>query len=854
MSKRLCTLIGIYVMVLAVSHLVRCQGPQEGKERPNAVSVEVREWKRDTPTTRTVQLSYQDFQPANVASAPIVVLLHGSPVAAVSLEGLAHQLAGTHRLILPDLPGFGGSTLRIADYSARTYAHNTLELLDHLQVESAHVFAYSMGGAVAMQMADLAPNRVDSLILCASIGVQELELLGDYTLNHAVHGLQLAILTTLQEGLPHFGWMDRFPLNRYYARNFFDLDQRPLRTLLNEVSQPTLIIHGEKDFLVPHAAAVEHERLVPQSQLVSLPQGDHITVIRRPETIAPLVADFVNSAESDMGLTRAEATPDRVQRAGEPFDQLRSMSISWQNVILLMVLLALATFVTEDLTCIMAGLMVSRGALPFLPATVGCLLGIFIGDMLLYAAGRFLGTPALKRVPFKWMLSEDQVQASQAFFRRQGPALIFGTRFVPGTRLPTYFVSGMFKAPFLAFAGWFLLAAAIWTPALVGLSMWLGGPMLAWFERFERYALLGFIGVVLALVTLLKLVVPMFSHRGRRLLVSTWRRRSRWEFWPMWLFYPPVVAYVLWLGIKHRSLTLFTASNPAIPQGGVVLESKSAILDGFGEAPEIAPYQVLGEEDKMASLEAFMREARLTYPIVLKPDVGERGSGVGIASDRDSAVAYLSGVHGTIIAQEFIPGREYGVFYVRRPSQACGEVISITDKRLITVTGDGTKTLERLILDDERAVCMAPFFLKQLAARLSDIPAVGEVVALTNVGTHCRGALFLDGAGYKTAALEAAIDRLSHQHAGFFFGRYDLRVPSEDDLMAGKNLKVLELNGVTSESTHIYDPKHSLWHAYLALARQWKIAFEIGAENRERGQQPASLTELAKLVLKSKTS
>ena len=311
MAKRWWTLVGIYVVVLAASHLVRCQGPREGRARPGAVSQEVQEWDRDTPTGHRVQLSYQDLQPASVASAPIVLLLHGSPVAAVTLEPLAKELQDGHRLILPDLPGFGGSTLRIADYSARSYAHYALELLDHLQVESAHVFAYSMGGAVALQMADLAPRRVESLMLFAAIGVQELELLGDYTLNHAVHGLQLAALTTLQEGLPHFGWMDRFPLNRYYARNFFDLDQRPLRTILTELPQPTLIIHGQKDFLVPHNAGAEHHRLVPQSDFMSLSEGDHLTVIRQPQVVAPLVADFVKSAEAGRGVTRAMADESR---------------------------------------------------------------------------------------------------------------------------------------------------------------------------------------------------------------------------------------------------------------------------------------------------------------------------------------------------------------------------------------------------------------------------------------------------------------------------------------------------------------------------------------------------------------
>jgi len=62
--------------------------------------------------------------------------------------------------------------------------------------------------------------------------------------------------------------------------------------------------------------------------------------------------------------------------------------------------------------------------------------------------------------------------------------------------------------------------------------------------------------------------------------------------------------------------------------------------------------------------------------------------------------------------------------------------------------------------------------------------------------------------------------------------------------MAGRNIKIVELNGVTSEATHIYDPRFSLFDAYSVLFRQWRIAFEIGNLNYRRGTRPASVSEL----------
>jgi hypothetical protein len=76
-------------------------------------------------------------------------------------------------------------------------------------------------------------------------------------------------------------------------------------------------------------------------------------------------------------------------------------------------------------------------------------------------------------------------------------------------------------------------------------------------------------------------------------------------------------------------------------------------------------------------------------------------------------------------------------------------------------------------------------------------------VQLVELGTHCRGAMFLDGGWVKTEALEVAIDRLSKRYDGFYFGRYDIRTPCVEDFRQGRNFKVLELNGVTSEATHL---------------------------------------------------
>ena len=351
---------------------------------------------------------------------------------------------------------------------------------------------------------------------------------------------------------------------------------------------------------------------------------------------------------------------------------------------------------------------------------------------------------------------------------------------------------------------------------------------------------------------LLLIALGAFASETRRRMVGFLRRKLQWEFWPAWLAYLPLAPYLLLLAIRHRSLTLFTAANPGIPSGGFVGESKSAILKNLSAAGEIvaewrAIPAALTPSAKLAAARQFIEQRGLTPPVVLKPDVGERGSGVDIVRSAERMEEYLHAAEGTVILQRYVPGLEFGVFYYRYPHEARGRIFSITEKRFPHVTGNGHSSLRQLILGDQRAVCMASAYAQAARRPLDDIPASGERVKLVELGSHCRGAIFLDGMRYNTPALEHAIDAVSQAHAGFFFGRFDIRTPSLEAFQRGE-FKVIELNGVSAEAAHIYDPSVSLLEAYRVLAQQWRIAFEIGAANRALGAAPMSLRELLRLV------
>lgn len=340
---------------------------------------------------------------------------------------------------------------------------------------------------------------------------------------------------------------------------------------------------------------------------------------------------------------------------------------------------------------------------------------------------------------------------------------------------------------------------------------------------------------------------PYRAPLAERLAIR-WGRLRRWEFWPAWLFYIPIVGYILWLGLRFRQPTAFTASNPAFESGGVVGESKAVALAGLMErAPDlVASFELLTFElplaIRIARAQAFVADGG--YPVVLKPDIGSRGRGVAVIRDPTALIAYLTRASGDVLVQRYIGGDEFGVFVYRQPEDGQPVIYSITRKCFPTVSGDGKRTLAQLIAADARARLIAPLLWQRFAARLNAVPARGEVVSLVEIGAHCRGALFLDASTLASARLSAAIGRVFDAIPGFHFGRLDLRCPSATALSAGRDLRILEVNGVTAEAAHIYHPGTPLLAGYRSMFRQWRIAFEIGAANAAHGAEITDPFEL----------
>ncbi|MGB0582475.1 MAG: hypothetical protein ACPGVU_22525, partial [Limisphaerales bacterium] len=236
---------------------------------------------------------------------------------------------------------------------------------------------------------------------------------------------------------------------------------------------------------------------------------------------------------------------------------------------------------------------------------------------------------------------------------------------------------------------------------------------------------------------------------------------------------------------------------------------------------------------------------KIEFPVILKPDCGNRGSGVKVIHNDEEVTSYFGEIDAPVIMQQFVPGpREAGVFYYRYPNQDKGQLFAITEKVFPKVTGDGKKTLEELIWSDERAYIIADKYCGRFKNDLQKVVAEGEDWQLVNAGNHAQGCIFYDGWPLATPELTDCMDKIAKGLNEFYFGRFDIRYEKDEDLKAGRDFKILEINGFASEATSIYDPKYSVIHAYKTLFRQWDIVFKIGAENRRRKCQTPTFGQL----------
>ena len=285
--------------------------------------------------------------------------------------------------------------------------------------------------------------------------------------------------------------------------------------------------------------------------------------------------------------------------------------------------------------------------------------------------------------------------------------------------------------------------------------------------------------------------------------------------------------------------------------GGMMGDSKINMMRHIPEKYSPKTLYISAYTGATEEVEAWMEREELTYPIIGKPDVGERGLLVRkITSTTDLENYLLFNREGIdFIIQEYIDlPVEMGILYYRFPNTESGVISSICHKVNLQVTGNGRSTLQELIFAYPRAILQWERIKDIFAEQLNDVPQEGEVIHLDPFGNHSKGATFLDANHLHDQQLVYVFNAIGRQMKGIYYGRFDLRCASIEELTQGRNFKILEFNGTAGEPAHIYDPKHSIWYAYRNYFQHWRIIYRISKLNMQYGIRPVSLREGCRII------
>lgn len=802
-----------------------------------------------------ITIAYDEYGAAEAARPP-VLLLHGSPGSGGDLNKLCAAVQGYgYRVLAPDLPGFGDSTRHPPDLSILSHAHEMLAFMDRLGIPRVHVVGWSLGGGVAMHMADLAPERVASLTLMASVSDQSVEGTRSYIGEHGKYAAGFAAASVVYYGTPHFGAFDFLQDIRASMRNFWDTDLRPLEGIMRRMRVPTLILHGRHDFLVPEWNAEHSHELIGPSTLV-ITEHSHFYPFMQPEIAAAHITPFLHRHDEPgvPGIRqRADLAPEGAPILGAWGRQveLALRRASWITLLAAACMILAWRLRTGAVLLIIA---VSYGlidngiafAAMFLVQAASAALAWWRGRQLRHV--RVIGAGTAARLPEQW-----------DFTLQRNPILLaMATRWVPHEQEAAFEALGYLRRRRLQFVGAAFVSWCLWMmlyfAATIAASAFIVSP---WSRELE------WLGLVLGVVTtvvLVRMIELLLTRHGRRRIRITWSRFRRREYWPTELLYWPMAPlYFVW-GLRYGPIA-FTACNPGIEGGGGVIgESKKAILDAM---PEAAPWILRsvridrGEARARAdeALAAIASNPALAFPVILKPDSGYRGFAVKLAREAADVREYFESMLAPAIVQEYHAGpQECGILWARHVEPAAngglqGRIFSITRKTFPVLVGDGRRTLHQLVFAHPRFHAQAGVFLSRWAADRHRVLAEGEELRLAESGNHCQGTLFADGADLITAGLEARIDAIASSfQGGLDIGRFDLRYESDEALRRGEGFRIIELNGVTGESTNLYDPSRSIFWAYGVAIRQWRLMYQLGAERQRQGHKPLPVRELFRRI------
>lgn len=325
----------------------------------------------------------------------------------------------------------------------------------------------------------------------------------------------------------------------------------------------------------------------------------------------------------------------------------------------------------------------------------------------------------------------------------------------------------------------------------------------------------------------------------------TW---TKWEYMPMFWTNIPVFICYLYYSIRSLSITFFKYANPGIHMGGAFGVSKHEMMKDIPQG--LLPKMFLSNKGEPITIVINrLKDAGIQYPIVLKPDIGERGFFVKKISTEKELGQYLDTMPCDMIIQEFLDyPLEYTLSFNSLPEQPDSfKITSVCQKGFMQLVGDGIHTGKELMHQDKRFFLQISRFETLQLAWLNRVIPKGEVIYPEPIGNHNRGTAFYDARNLISPDLIEHYKALCLGIKGIYIGRFDMKADSEKDFIYC-NVKIMELNGVLGEPVHVYDPGYSPITAYKDLFAQWKTIYTISRLNRKPFRISFSFKDAIELI------
>ena len=310
---------------------------------------------------------------------------------------------------------------------------------------------------------------------------------------------------------------------------------------------------------------------------------------------------------------------------------------------------------------------------------------------------------------------------------------------------------------------------------------------------------------------------------------------TNWEYYPWQLIYFPVYFYYLFNVLRTGKFFYFSNVNRGMKNAGFFGNTKTEMYKmlPIGSYPTtiFVPSGMVVEK-----IEALLLQNNLDYPLIIKPNIGERGEHLEKLENKLDLQQYIGTYCMDCIIQPFVPYNfECSIFCYRQLEKDTMKITSIVGKDFLKIKGDGLRTIEQLIDASYRAFLQKEALRKKWASRFDVIPLAEEVVILRPNANHSKGASFFSLHECIDEQIEQLVDFFCKSMPSFQYGRFDIRCESLAALKDLKHYKIIEVNGIGAEPIDMYIPGTSVIRSWRILLKHWQIMYSISSKNRKQG-------------------